>query len=343
MIAAKAACASTGTCAAAAAAAAAELWRGRKVSRIGVVLPDFVEIELEIEACRKDRNGAQAQVRKPHNGDPDATREAIVQVRIVPGGEGIRFLAGRGVGTVTKAGLQLAVGEPAINPVPREQIRHELRSRGLEHCLVVVSVPGGEEIAKRTFNAKLGVMGGISILGTGGRVRPFSDASVVATVLAHLAVVRSAGYDKICLVPGRMGAKAAARHLGVSEENIVEVSNFWGEAIDGAKEQGFSGAVLVGHPGKLGKLVQGQWNTHSSAGSDLAIHLQDKIRQWGFEVAVESETVDGLLSSLDAADRNVVSDRLAHEIALAARRRSDISCRVLLCGYDGTVMGRGEG
>lgn len=330
----------TGTCAAAAAAAAAEHWLGRPCRRVEVSLPDLSTLWLDVEESLRDRLGASSVVRKPPNEDPDATRSLPVRVRIVPDAcRGIRFVAGDGVGVVTRPGLRLAPGEPAINPVPREQIGQELVRRGISDCMVVVSVIGGREVAVRTFNERLGIRGGISILGTSGQVRPFSSRAVVETVCLQLDVACAAGWDRLCLVPGHLGRRAALGRGGFLAEQVVEVSNAWGEALDHAARIGCRALVLSGHPGKLAKLAQGQWNTHSSEGSSALEWTRRLALREGLPASLEATTVDGLFLDLEGPQRRCLGDSLAALVARAASQRSGVACEVVLTGYDGEVFG----
>jgi cobalt-precorrin-5B (C1)-methyltransferase len=333
--------ASTGSCAAAAAAAAAAFWQGVTLPSVVIDLPDSGQVELEIERLEKDRTSSLAAVRKPSNDDPDATRGLLVCVHLTPcEAGGIRFQAGEGVGTVTRPGLQLKVGEAAINPVPRRQIMQELAKHGIVHALVEVSIPGGREIAQRTFNPRLGIEGGLSVLGTAGLVRPFSTQAVIESTRAHLAVARHSGFDRICLVPGHMGERAARALLELDDDAIVEVSNAWGEAVDHARSLGFKKLFIVGHPGKLGKLAQGQWDTHSSHGSTLVPWLRQAAQDWGLTPPMPANTVDDLFTALSLIERAKLANALAHGVAQAVIRRSGLGCEVLLTDYSGTPLGR---
>jgi len=332
--------ASTGTCAAAAAAAAAEHWLGRPCREVEVTLPDDSTMRLDVEETERDLLGATSVVRKPPNDDPDATRNLPVKVRIVPGAcRGIRFLAGWGVGKVTRPGLRLEPGEAAINPEPRRMIGQELESRGLRDCLVVVSVPGGVDVASRTFNGRLGIEGGISILGTSGRVRPFSVEAVVESTRMQMDLARAAGWDHLCLVPGHIGARALGATGEFHPDQIVEVSNFWGEALDHAGRIGIRSLLLSGHPGKLAKLAQGQWNTHSSEGSTAVGAVRNLALEMGLVPDCGNASVDGIFLSLEPTSRRVLGDQLARHVVRIASARVGIPCGVRLTGYDGSILG----
>jgi cobalt-precorrin-5B (C1)-methyltransferase len=328
----------TGTCAAAAAKGAALHAAGRlERSRVEVPLPGGGRMEVPLMGWGGHRSAPWASVRKPSNDDPDATRGAVVVVSLRRS-RNLTFRAGPGVGTVTRPGLQLPVGEPAVNPVPRAQIRAALLEAGTDAWEVTLAVPSGLAIAHNTFNPRLGIEGGISILGTSGEVRPWSEQALVASIAAHLDVVRSSGAERILLVPGHMGARAAARWFPDLEP--VEVGNAWGKAVDLLAPRGFREVVAVGHPGKLSKLAQGQWDTHSSEGSSAAGWARAFLRGSGIELT-ESATLEGLL--LCAGSRcEEVSDLLATAAARAIAERTGIPARVVLVDLAGNRTGEGR-
>lgn len=330
----------TGSCAAAAAKAAALHGLGRPVPReLEVPLPAAGRIAVRLLSWGGSRAAPWACVRKPHSDDPDATRGAVVAVSLRRS-EDLVFRAGAGVGTVTRPGLQLPPGEPAINPGSRAQIAASLREAGREDWEVTVSVHGGEAIARGTFNPRLGIEGGISILGTAGIVRPWSMDAFVASVEAHMRVVLARGQIELLLVPGHMGERAA--RVLAPELEPVEAGNAWGAALDRALGAGFASVVAVGHPGKLVKLAQGQWDTHSAAGSSAASWASRFLRRCGAGVLPESDTLEGLLAPMDPAARRDASDLLARSAARAVRRRAGMPARVLLVDLKGNLLGEGR-
>lgn len=335
---------STGSCAAAAAKAAALHGLGAAVTRrMEVPLPGSGRIAVELLSWGGSRAAPWACVRKPANDDPDATREAVVAVSLRRS-DSLVFRAGPGVGTVSRPGLQLAPGEPAINPGPRSQIAASLLEAGRREWVVTVSVQGGEAIAARTFNPRLGVVGGVSILGTAGVVRPWSNEALAGAIEAHISVVRAKGQDTLLLVPGHMGMRAAGTLLPGLE--AVEVGNAWGDALDGARRHGFREIVALGHPGKLVKLAQGQWDTRSSEGSSapgwafrfLSRCLHDGIRQ----KLRPAGTLEGLLAPLDPASRAAASNALASRSAAALARRAGVPARVVFVDLKGEPLGEGR-
>jgi cobalt-precorrin-5B (C1)-methyltransferase len=261
----------TGTCAAAAAKAAARaLLTGEVQDRIDVKLPKKGEerrVEFEVERCEVGGSWAEAVVVKDAGDDPDVTHGAHLTARVSwRGGRGIELDRGEGVGVVTKPGLGLPVGAPAINEVPRRMISYsveevlDLSERGV--C-VVISVPGGEKMAEKTTNARLGIVGGISILGTTGIVRPFSTAAWAASVVQAINVMGAQGHDTFVLSTGGLTEKAAMRLLPDLEEVcFIEVGDFTGQAIKQALKNGLERGFFIGMAGKLTKLAAGIMMTH---------------------------------------------------------------------------------
>lgn len=336
--------ATTGTCAAAAAKAAALYARGSRPSqRLDVPLPGNERTVVEILAWGGSQNHPWASVRKPLTEDPDATREAVVVASLRPS-ERIAFRAGAGVGTVTRPGLQLAVGEPAINPTPRLQIERALAEIGSDSWEVSISVQGGAAIAARTFNPRLGIVGGVSILGTSGMVRPWSTEALLGSIDAHLGVVRAKGQTTALLVPGHMGERAAVRWVPGLE--CVEVGNAWGESLDLVRRRGFDEVVALGHPGKLVKIAQGQWDTHSSAGSSAATwsyrFLNRLFGPMRSDLDGVPDTLEGLLAPLESGFRHKAASALARSVARHLSRRAGMGSRVVFVDLQGNILGEGR-
>ncbi|MDQ2672985.1 MAG: cobalt-precorrin-5B (C(1))-methyltransferase [Actinomycetota bacterium] len=261
----------TGTCAAAAAkAAASALASGRLQARVDVKLPGRGRerrIEFEVERCDLGASWAEAVVIKDAGDDPDVTDGAHLTAHISWREEqGFELDRGDGVGLVTKPGLGLPVGGPAINAVPRRMISYSVEEvldpneRGVR---VVISVPGGEKMAEKTTNARLGIVGGISILGTTGIVRPFSTAAWAASVVQAIDVMGAQGHNTFVLSTGGLTEKAAMRLLPDLEEvNFVEVGDFTGQALKKAVENSLERCFFVGMVGKISKLAAGVMMTH---------------------------------------------------------------------------------
>jgi cobalt-precorrin-5B (C1)-methyltransferase len=214
---------------------------------------------------------ATASVVKDSGDDPDVTNGCTVKAKVTRLPEGVLISGGEGIGRVTKPGLDQPPGEYAINTVPRRMIKEACEAAAKEHGYaggfsVVISIPGGEELAKRTFNARLGIVGGLSVLGTTGIVEPMSEAAIVGTIRAELSQLFAAGYREVTFTIGNYGEAFARDILGLTLESHVKCSNFIGESLAAAAEKGFKKALLIGHIGKLVKLGIGIMNTHSSHG-----------------------------------------------------------------------------
>jgi cobalt-precorrin-5B (C1)-methyltransferase len=263
----------TGTCVAAAAKAAAKaLLIGEPQENVEVRLPKKGEerrVSFEVERCEVGDGGAWAEavVVKDAGDDPDVTHGAHLTARVSwREGPGIELDRGEGVGVVTKPGLGLSAGGPAINEVPRRMISYSIEEvLDPDECgvRVVVSVPGGEEMAEKTTNARLGIVGGISILGTTGVVRPFSTAAWAASVVQAVNVMGAQGHETFVLSTGGLTERAAMRLLPDLEEVcFIEVGDFTGQAIKGAVKNGLRHGFFVGMAGKLAKLAAGVMMTH---------------------------------------------------------------------------------
>lgn len=261
----------TGTCAALAASGAAQrLLTGRWPETAALLTPKGLRVEVPLEERRMEGERAVCAVRKDGGDDIDQTAGALIEVGAalsqVPG---VTITGGRGVGRVTKPGLDQPVGGWAINRVPRRMIREAVEAvceaAGYAGGLsITVCVPNGEEIARKTFNPELGITGGISILGTSGIVEPMSVQALIDTVALELRQAAAQGERRVILTPGNYGADyirgCGLDALGVP---VVKCSNFIGDALDSAGALGFEQVLLVGHAGKLAKLAGGIMNTHS--------------------------------------------------------------------------------
>ncbi|MFA6562779.1 MAG: cobalt-precorrin-5B (C(1))-methyltransferase CbiD [Verrucomicrobiia bacterium] len=333
----------TGTCAAAAAKAAATLLcRSTALAEVEIVLPDQSRATFPVLNCRNIGDGCEASVRKDAGDDPDVTDKARITVTVafVEGNE-ILFAAGEGVGIVTKPGLSLPPGEPAINPVPRQMIRQAVREVTNRGVRVTISVPGGRELAARTFNPRLGVVGGISIIGTSGRVRPFSSAALRDALKCSLDVAAANGVRAPVLVPGNIGERAARKNFLLSAEQIVQVSNQWGFMLEQFAERDFPRLMVLGHPGKLAKLVEGHWDTHSSQ-SPNAVPIVARLAEAALSHRLpESTTVEGVFESLSTEEQRKLADALAAKVrsTIAERLTKQCEIAVVLINLTGNILG----
>jgi cobalt-precorrin-5B (C1)-methyltransferase len=328
---------STGACAAAAARAAALAAMGAAVpASLELPFPGGARLALPIAWARAVPGGGEAAVVKDAGDDPDISHGATVVVAVSPAPDW-SFTAGAGVGTVTLPGLQIPPGEAAINPGPRAMIRAALEELGWAGAAVRVSIPGGAELAQRTFNPRLGVLGGLSILGSTGRVRPFSLDAVRGTIDCSLDVVRAAGHDAVALVPGHLGERA----LGAWNRKlpVVEVANEWGHALDAAVARGFRALLLAGHPGKLVKLAEGHFDTHSARSPSPLPRVRALAGTVAGCVLAPAPTVEGVFQALDPARRPGLAEPLARAVGAAAASRTGLPCAVLLTTMDGGIYG----
>ncbi len=256
---------STGACAAAAAKAAAAALSGTRMSTVNIGFPSGDRHTFTVESLRCQGATATAVVIKDAGDDPDVTHGAHLTVTVAWRSDGeVVLYGGEGVGVVTRAGLGLPVGQPAINPVPRQMITEAVwEASGGRGADVTISVPGGEQMARKTTNRRLGIEGGISILGTTGIVRPFSTASWRASVEQAVSVMAAQGVPTLVLATGGRTERGAMRLLPhLPEVAFVEVGDFTGAALRRAVQHGLTEVVFVGMIGKLTKLASGILMTH---------------------------------------------------------------------------------
>lgn len=333
----------TGSCAAAAAKAALLLLaEGLTAGNVEIPLPDGRRLLLPVSDVRRTKDGAAAAVRKDAGDDPDVTNGTLIEAAIAwTGGDRIEWVAGEGVGTVTKPGLALPPGEPAINPGPRRMIEAALREIVPGGVRVTISIEGGRELAARTFNPRLGITGGLSILGTSGIVRPFSCSALRESLRCALNVAAATGVRAPVLVPGRIGERAARTRYRVAPEGMIEVANEWGFALDEAMGHPFESLTILGHPGKLAKLTAGDWDTHSGR-SKSAIPAVAKLHATVLgKAAAEAPTVEGIFAALDAKEKRMLGDALAAAVqgACTARTGGRFAITAVLIDLQGRTLG----
>lgn len=260
----------TGSCATAAAKAAATmLLTGERVATVRIDTPKGVVLELEPLEVELAEQYVSCAIRKDSGDDPDDTNGVLVFAKVEKVAEpGVHIEGGVGVGRVTKPGLACAVGGPAINPTPRRMITAEVGSV-MEQAgysvglLVTISIPEGVEIAKKTFNPRLGIIGGLSVLGTSGIVEPMSEKALIETMYVEMRAQKARGNKHLLVFFGNYGEDFTRDVMQLDLEGAVTCSNFVGELLDYAVFLGFETLLLIGHSGKLVKLAQGVMNTHS--------------------------------------------------------------------------------
>jgi len=351
----------TGACAAAAARAAAYgLQNGQVPQRIACDLPNGDQVEFAIHDSRLDKDGARAVVIKDAGDDPDCTHGAhlTVDVRVNAGPAGqVRLFGGDGVGKITLPGLGLEVGGPAINPVPRKNIEDNVRKvaadllkqKGLD---ITISVPQGEEMAKKTLNARLGIIGGISILGTSGIVRPYSTAAFRASVIQAIEVAASQGQTTVVLTTGGRTEKFVMDELpDLAQACFIQMGDFLSYALDTAVAQQMRQVIIGGMVGKLTKMAQGETITHAgrnAVSTDLLSQLAAQAgadEQTCHEIA-QAETARFAAEKMEQLG---LSQRFHHLLAqkvvdtLSERYPHKFQIQVLVCDFDGNKIAAAEG
>ena len=262
----------TGSCATAAAKAAAiKLLCGREENKVTIKTPQNIDLNLAIHSLKVDAGRVIASVIKDAGDDPDITDGMEIIATVSKIAEGVEFARGEGVGLVTKPGLDQGVGEPAINSGPRQMIKMALKEvceeAGYEGGLrVEISVPGGEKVAAKTFNPRLGIEGGISIIGTTGIVEPMSNQALIDTIALEIRQLALKGAKDILLISGNYSAEFLKDELKLDQSQVVVCSNFVRDSIELAMKEGFQRILLIGHIGKFVKLGIGMPNTHSENG-----------------------------------------------------------------------------
>ncbi len=318
----------TGSCAAAAAKAAAiMLLEERDLPSVWLLTPAGIGLTLKVRETVREDGFVCCGIVKDSGDDPDVTNGMTVYAKVAKTGTPgeVAIDGGEGIGRVTKPGLDQPVGSAAINSTPRRMIAEELRSvmedsgygGGLN---VTIFAPEGVRLAEKTFNSRLGIVGGLSVLGTTGIVEPMSDDAVVETIRTELSLRRATGQKHVLFTPGNYGADFIKNKLHLDPANAVMTSNFIGDAFLLAAEAGFASALLVGHIGKLVKLAGGMFNTHSRWGdcraeifaSHAAMCGADKQTVAGI---MDAAMTDDMLRLLDEAGlRDAVMERVTEKI-----------------------------
>lgn len=256
----------TGTCAAAAVKAALLAWRGEIPQSVVVSSPQGQPISVPIAFCERVLSGGRATVIKDAGDDPDITNGISIDADVVVIEENsISIRAGTGVGIVTKPGLSVEVGQPAINPGPRKMIIQAVKDVLSEQygANIKISIPDGEKLAKRTLNPVLGIEGGLSIIGTTGIVEPMSEEAFKNSLTPQISVVKALGYEDIVFVPGKIGQNIAIDRYKIPREIVVQTSNFVGHMLENAARLKMKRVLLFGHLGKLVKVAAGIFHTHN--------------------------------------------------------------------------------
>lgn len=324
----------TGTCAQAATRAAMQmLFSGAQIDQIQVGLPNgempTLEIhDIKIEYGTQDKkvpSSVSCAVKKDSGDDPDITDGVLVYSRVERTRGRERVLrGGQGIGKVTKPGLEQPVGSPAINKVPRKMILKEVQeaceeagySGGID---VEISIPDGERLARKTFNPRLGITGGLSILGTSGRVEPMSEQALIDTIRLEIQVRLAGGVRYLVIAPGNYGLEFLRDACGIEEKAVIKCSNFIGQTLDMASEQGCKGILLAGHIGKLIKVAGGIMNTHSRWADCRMEILASAALRAGLSGEqsrrlLKALTTDDALAMLSGEERRLVMEQVMGQI-----------------------------
>ncbi|MCW3983917.1 MAG: cobalt-precorrin-5B (C(1))-methyltransferase CbiD [Candidatus Bathyarchaeota archaeon] len=341
----------TGATAAAAAKAATIAAVKEPVDRVVIPTPIGLRFEVPVKSSRRiSADTAEAVTVKDAGQDIDATdkMEITATVKLTSDGK-ITVKSGAGIGTVTKAGLQVPIGEGAINPTPKAMIIEAVKEalpqgRGAE---VTISAPEGANIAKKTTNAKLGIKGGISILGTTGVVKPLSLEACRRSLVPQIDVAIARGYKRILYVPGNIGERIAKEKFGVPEDAIVQTGDFVGYMLDKAVEKGIKEIIVLGHSGKLVKVAARLFNTHHKVGDArnevvAAYAGAAGANQKTIKALLEANTTDEATeilrqANLIEATYDLIAERVHKQVSDRVENKIKIS--VVIVAMDGRVLG----
>ena len=351
----------TGSCATAAVKAALRLLlQGVRVSKVDIGLPDgahYLSVPIQAVEWLEPGQVVRAEVIKDGGDDPDNTHGATIFAEVRRNGAGeVRFFAGRGVGTATLPGLRVAVGEPAINPVPREMMREAVADvmQGAEQGFdLTIGCEGGEIIATKTFNPRLGIVGGISILGTSGIVEPMSLSTWIASVEVYIRVALAGDQQCVAYLPGKIGREFARDVLQLPEKRTVQIANFLGDALDFTEQvlveeqRTLDVLWLAGHPGKLAKVLDGWWDTHSSKSKMAMGGVARVASEMGYAPAMvqQIENANTVEAAMDILRQEPGAPafwcEIEHRIAALARARVPSARRIEVRLFDlaGNLLG----
>lgn len=340
----------TGTCAQAASKAAAlMLVTGKVLDSVTIQLPDGQELALPLVEPRLEKDSASCGIKKESGDDIDVTDGTVIFSRVtLTNTPGVTISGGKGIGRITKPGLPVAIGESAINPTPRKVITRDLESllqphRGFE---VLVWAPEGEALAKKTWNPRLGIQGGISIIGTTGVVEPKSTAAFEASIDTYIKV--AAAQNKRCLhiVSGYVGEKFLTSRFGISKDRIVAVGDHIGHALDTCVEAGLKKITLCGHIGKWSKLAAGLFNTHYSTGDARLETIAALAGASGAPVGIIREILalelaEASIDIIRREDLMVTFDLMAQRIHKRCLARTDhtMEIGVIALSLKGDILG----
>lgn len=329
----------TGACATAAAKAAmTALATGGFPDPVTITLPGGERPAFALAQQALDPDGAMAAIVKDAGDDPDVTHGALIRVtlRRLPQGSGVVFRAGEGVGTITRPGLPLPPGEPAINPVPRRMIAGVLAEvEAAPDIEVTVSIDGGEKLAQRTLNGRLGILGGLSVLGTTGIVVPYSCAAWIDSIHRGIDVARAMGIDHIAGSTGSTSEAAVQRLHGLPEVALIEMGDFVGGMLKYLRNHPVARVTLAGGVAKMTKLAQGRLDLHSKRGSADMAALAALA---GMPELAACNTVAEAFSRAGGTLGDIVADH-AHRTAGEVLRGAEIALEIAVFDREGRLVG----
>ena len=340
----------TGTCATAATKAAViTLLTGKPPKTVKLQVPKGWILELPIEVTKTNENSVLCGVRKDAGDDPDVTHDLLICSKVQFHDKN-EIIGGIGVGRVTKEGLPVSVGKAAINPVPMKMIESVLKNKKNRHFLVEISVPEGKNIAKRTFNPKLGILDGISILGTSGIVEPMSLEAIKDSIIIEFDQMKNYLKDAIVLCPGNYG-QDYTKKLSIDKQYILKISNFVGFFLERLVESGIKNVLFVGHIGKLIKVAAGNFNTHSKV-SDARIETLvaygalHGVSKEVLEKVFKSVTTDGAIEELlPAINREVFFQTIVDQIKnkMESHVYQDLNIEIIMFSNKHVFLGQTKG
>lgn len=344
----------TGTALSAAAKACAYAITGEIKKAVVVSTPIGLRIEIPLNYVKMEEEWCIASVTKYGGDDPDDTNgmEIVVRMRLNDDKGYIMVRAGKGLGKAVSKGLPVNPEEPAINPVPRKQLIDNLKevlgdNFGAE---IEVTIPEGERIARRTFNPKLGIEGGVSILGTSGVVKPMSLVSWYASLVEQLDIVKTYGIDQVVLVPGNIGETSARRKLNVDPRSIVQMAIFTGGMLKASAKRGFKEILLYGHVGKLIKSAIGIWNSHYKYGDGrleiiTAYAAKHGVKHDDILRLINAKTTDEAIAILKDYDYKEIFNEIADKISLNSHNLIEGKAKVycILINMEGEIVGLSTG
>ncbi len=319
----------TGSCATATSlAAAGRLLVGAEQKQVSIVLPRGQRPVFELEYCRLTAEGAEAAVIKDAGDDPDVTHGALISARVtLVEAPGIRFYAGSGVGTVTCSGLPIPPGEPAINPTPRQMMTDNLNRLATEqgYCggfEITISIENGEVLAQKTLNPRLGIVGGLSILGTTGIVRPFSCSAYIASIQQAINVARTNDVEHIAACTGSSSERTIRQHYGLSDMALIEMGDFVGAVLKHLRRAPIPRLSLVGGFGKMSKLAAGHLDLHSRSSSIDFSLLAMEAAALGADETLQEAIRNANTSQRSLAVAHAAGLPLGNQICNLARRQA---------------------